>query len=134
MVTQVEQWAIATVDPVIEQYFEDFNREDYAAVAALLNSDGVLRPPFEEGLIGPEAIQDYLMKEARGMRAIPLGTEVQALESGQRHIIITGRVKALVFIVNVQWTFIVNDDNTILDAHIKLLASLQELMQINRSE
>jgi hypothetical protein len=134
MVIQTETFAIATVDPVLDQYFQGFNAEDYDTVAFLFDAEGVLRPPFEEGILGPEAIREYLVNEAKGMRATPLEAKVTALEGGQRQIVVKGRVKAMVFMVNVRWTFILNPDDAILDAHIKLLASLQELMQINQDK
>lgn len=133
MVTQTTSFAIAMVDPVLGKYFEGFNNEDYERVAALFDAEGVLSPPFEEGILGPEAIQNYLAAEAKGMRATPLRADAVELEDGKRQVVVKGRVKALVFMVNVQWTFILSQENNILDAHIKLLASLQELMDINRS-
>ena len=74
------------------------------------------------------------MTEAKGMRATPMEAEVTSLDHGHRQVVVKGRVKALVFKVNVQWTFTLSDEEMILDAQIKLLASLQELMQINRGE
>jgi len=47
MVTQTESFAIATLEPTLDQYFRSFNSEDYEAVAYLFNAAGVLRPPFE---------------------------------------------------------------------------------------
>lgn len=134
MIPQTEQFTVDTLEPILGQYFQAFNCEDYDAVAALFHRDGILRPPFEESLVGAGAICTYLKNEAQGMRATPLESDVTCLENRQRQIIVKGRVKALVFIVNVQWTFLLSDDDTILDAHIKLLASLQELMQINRGD
>jgi len=132
MVTQAATFQIAAVSPVLGQYFENFNRENYGAVASLFDAEGMLRPPFEEGIVGPEAIHQYLATEAKGMLATPLEAEAIALDDNRRQIVVKGRVKALVFLVNVQWTFVLSANNTILDAHIKLLASLQELMQINQ--
>jgi hypothetical protein len=134
MVTQAESLAIATTEPTVEQYFRDFNREAYDAVASLFHAEGVLRPPFEEGITGPDAICTYLKQEAKGMRATPLEVTTTALGKGHRQVVVQGKVKALVFMVNVRWTFVLNEDNLIVDAHIKLLASLQELMQINQGE
>jgi len=134
MVTQTESFAIATLEPTLDQYFRSFNSEDYEAVASLFNAAGVLRPPFEDGIVGPEAILAYLKQEAKGMRATPLDAEATPLEQGQRQVVVQGKVKALVFIVNVRWTFTLNDDDSIADVHIKLLASLQELMQMNQGE
>ncbi len=132
MVTQTASFAIATVEPVLGQYFEGFNAGEYERVASLFDAEGVLSPPFEVGILGPAAIRNYLATEAKGMRAFPLDAEVAELEDDQRQIIVKGRVKAMGFMVNVQWTFILSQKDAILNAHIKLLASLQELMQINQ--
>jgi hypothetical protein len=134
MVTQTESFAIATIAPTLDAYFQGFNSENYDAVASLFHAEGVLRPPFEEGIVGPEAILAYLQREAKGMKATPLEAEVTSQEEGQRQVVVQGKVKALVFMVNVRWTFILNEDDAIMDAHIKLLASLQELMQMNQGE
>lgn len=134
MVTQTEPFTAVTVHPLVNQYFQEFNGENYHAVACLFASEGVLRPPFEEGLVGPDAIRTYLAAEAKGMRATPLETEIEPLDGGERQITVKGKVKALVFTVNVQWTFILSADNKILDAHIKLLASLQELLHLNPAD
>lgn len=53
------------LDPTVAQYFDAFNQEDYAAVAALFEAQGILCPPFEAGLVGPSAIAQYLGDEAR---------------------------------------------------------------------
>jgi hypothetical protein len=131
MVTLSPPAAIAALSPALSHYFQGFNSEDYETVASLFAPEGVLRPPFEAGILGPEAIQTYLVAEAGGMRATPLEAKNTALGGGQRQVVVTGRVKALVFTVNVQWTFILDSDDAILEARIKLLASLQDLMQFN---
>jgi hypothetical protein len=41
------------LDPVAERYFDGFNSDNYAAVAALFSDDGGLCPPFEEAIVRP---------------------------------------------------------------------------------
>jgi hypothetical protein len=134
MITQAAPFSVAAIHPALGQYFENFNSGNYDAVASLFDAEGVLRPPFEEGILGPEAIRSYLATEAKGMKATPLEAETMDLEDGCCRIVVKGRVKALVFLVNLQWTFTLNSADKIQDAHIKLLASLQELMKINQGD
>lgn len=120
------------LDPTVAQYFDAFNQEDYAAVAALFEGQGILCPPFEAGLVGPSAIAQYLGDEARGMQAKVAKVESQPLPSGQRQVTAKGRVKTPLFTVNVQWVFEITAGDRIQHAEIKLLASLQDLLNLNR--
>ena len=120
-----------TLDAVAEQYFEHFNQGNYAAVATLFSDDGGLCPPFEEAIVGPPAIATYLAQEAAGMRAIPKENHTQITAEG-RQLTVKGRVKTPLFAVNVQWIFDITPTDQIQRAEIKLLASLQELLQLNR--
>lgn len=120
-----------TLDAVTEQYFENFNQGNYAAVATLFSDDGCLCPPFEEEVVGPPAIAAYLAQEAAGMRAIPKENHAQITDQGCR-VTVKGRVKTPLFAVNVQWIFDITAADQIQRAEIKLLASLQELLPFNR--
>lgn len=120
-----------TLDPVTEQYFENFNQGNYAAVATLFSDAGCLCPPFEAEILGPPAIATYLAQEAVGMRAIPKESQIQPTDEG-RQVTVKGRVKTPLFTVNVQWIFAITATDQIQRVEIKLLASLQELLQFNR--
>ncbi|MFH7244658.1 MAG: nuclear transport factor 2 family protein [Spirulina sp.] len=120
-----------TLDPVTERYFQHFNQGNYAAVATLFSDEGCLCPPFEEAIVGPPAIATYLAQEAAGMRAIPKESHTQPIDSG-RQVTVKGRVKTPLFTVNVQWIFDISTADHIQRTEIKLLASLQELLQFNR--
>lgn len=122
----------AALDSPVAQYFQAFNREDYAAVAALFADQGILYPPFEAGIVGPAAIAQYLKDEARGMQARVVRVECQPLQAGHRQMIAKGRVKTPLFAVNVQWIFELTAGDRIQHAEIKLLASLQDLLNLNR--
>jgi hypothetical protein len=131
---------LAAVSPSVDRYFTGFNAEDYRAVAALFEADGILLAPFEEPIVGPDAIYTYLQAEAINMRATPLAVEVAPnpagpvpLETGTQQVVVKGRVKTLVFTVSVRWIFELTATNTIQSVEIKLLASLQELMQFDRA-
>jgi ketosteroid isomerase-like protein len=119
------------VAPVIHRYFDRFNSEDYRAVADLFAANGVLIAPFEEPLVGQQAIYNYLTAEAAGMRATPL-TATGQQQGETLEIVVKGKVKALLFSVNVQWIFVMGADSRLVSAEIRLLATLQELLQINR--
>ncbi|MGB3308660.1 MAG: nuclear transport factor 2 family protein [Nodosilinea sp.] len=125
---------LAAVSPAVDRYFAGFNAEDYRAVAALFEADGVLLAPFEEPIVGPEAIYVYLQAEAINMRATPVEVETTPNADDTRQVVVKGRVKTLLFTVNVRWTFVIGPDDTLQSTEIKLLASLQELMQIDRGE
>ncbi|NMF85864.1 nuclear transport factor 2 family protein [Nodosilinea sp. P-1105] len=115
-----------------ERYFDRFNAQDFNAVAALFSEQGVLIPPFEAGIVGPEAIAQYLKAEATGMQAVPVSSEASPCDQGGQQLVTQGRVKTPLFTVNVRWTFAMSAAGTIDRAEIKLLASLQELLQFNR--
>jgi ketosteroid isomerase-like protein len=114
-------------EPTIEAYFTAFNEGNFGAVAALFAADGGLKAPFEEPIQGREAIEAYLREEANNMKASP--QEMASLELDDlRQVIVKGTVRAIVFNVNVRWTFLLNQDDEIVQAEVKLLASMQELM------
>ena len=130
---------LAAVSPSVDRYFTGFNAEDYRAVAALFEADGVLLAPFEEPIVGPDAIYTYLQAEAINMRATPLAVEVapnpagsSPMETDTQQVVVKGHVKTLLFTVSVRWIFELTATNTIQSVEIKLLASLQELMQFDR--
>ncbi|PSR16533.1 nuclear transport factor 2 [filamentous cyanobacterium CCP3] len=123
---------LAALSTAVDRYFVGFNAEEYRAVAALFEADGVLLAPFEEPIVGPEAIYIYLQAEAVNMQAIPVEVEEGPSPDGGRQVVVKGRVKTSLFAVNVRWTFALTADDTLQSAEIKLLASLQELMQIDR--
>jgi hypothetical protein len=52
----------------------------------------------------------------------------QTLENGQQQVQVFGKVKTPLFWVNVAWQFILNPNGEIAVVTVKLLASLQELL------
>lgn len=123
---------LAAISAAVDRYFAGFNAEDYRAVAAVFEADGVLLAPFEEPIVGPEAIYVYLQAEAANMRAIPVEVEATPGPDDTQQVVVKGRVKTSLFSVSVRWTFVLTPDDALQSAEIKLLASLQELMQIDR--
>jgi ketosteroid isomerase-like protein len=123
-----------TVSPVVERYFASFNAADYGAIADLFEPDGILMAPFEDPIVGPDSIRAYLQAEANHMQATAVTAEGEHRADGDRTVVVKGRVKALLFTVAVQWIFVLSEAEKIRSAEIKLLASLQELMQFDRGK
>lgn len=113
----------------ILNYFETFNRGEFEATSALFASDGVLQPPFEQGIVGRAAIATYLQKEATGFLAFPHQCVIQTLENGCTEYLVNGKVQTPLFTVNVSWQFVLSPWKEIFFARIKLLASLPELLK-----
>lgn len=119
--------------PTILHYFESLNSGEFEKTAALFASDGVMCPPFESGIVGSDAIADYLQREAKDIKTCPRQGIIEALESEQIQIQVTGTVQTSWCGVNVNWLFILNQPRQILYAKIKLVASPQELLALKRS-
>lgn len=117
-------------EPTVATYFHTFNQGNFASTAALFSQTGELHPPFEEPVVGRDAILAYLNQEADGMTAYPKEMTVETLPNEPRQITVKGQVQALIFKVNVTWTFILNADNRIDLVKVTLLASLQELVHL----
>ena len=90
---------------VIGQYFALFNLGKFQQISRLFAEDGALYPPFESPVVGREAIATYLIKEADGMQAEPLGAEPKPSDNECVNIMVWGKVTALVFHVKVAWDF-----------------------------
>ncbi len=128
-----ESWMIAGIDsPVILQYFETLNAGQFHATSELFAGDGVLQPPFEGDVVGPEAIAAYLEQEAKGFVLEPHHGVSTLLDNGCTEFLVGGKVHTPWFSVNVSWLFILSPNQKILIAKVKLLASLQELVHLRR--
>jgi hypothetical protein len=119
-------------EPTVLRYFETLNAGNFEATSALFTADGVMRPPFESGIVGPDAIAGYLQQEAQGMKLEPRQGIAQILENEQIQFQVTGKVQTPWCGVNVSWLFLLNQQREITAATIKLLASPQELLNLRR--
>ena len=119
-------------EPVVQRYFQTMNAGEYEATAALFAPTGVMHPPFEEPIEGPDAIAIYLKAEAKGMQLFPREGIAETLEENQIQIQVKGKVQTPLFGVNVAWIFILNLEREIVYTKIKLLASPQELLNLRR--
>lgn len=119
-------------EPTVLRYFETLNAGDFDDTSALFAADGTMRPPFESGIIGPEAISAYLQQEAQGMKLEPRQGIAQTLDNEQIQVQVTGKVQTSWCGVNVSWLFVLNQRREIVAATVKLLASPQELVNLRR--
>lgn len=119
-------------EPTILRYFDTLNSGDFRATAQLFAATGQLYPPFEEAIVGPEAIATYLETEARGMKLVPREGISQVVEQGMTEVKVTGKVQTPLFGVNVSWYFLLNEQGEILSVGVKLLAALEELLHLKR--
>jgi len=120
-------------NPLIIRYFETINTGKFQETAALFSSNGVLEAPFEEGIKGQEAIASYLEAEATGMRLEPQKGDSQTLDNQNLQVQVFGKVSTRLFSINVGWQFILNSQQEIEVATIKLLASPAELLSIRKN-
>ncbi|NDJ24110.1 nuclear transport factor 2 family protein [Nostoc sp. B(2019)] len=114
----------------ILRYFETLNAGEFETTATLFAEDGVMHPPFESDIVGPDAIATYLKQEAQNVTALPRQGIVENLENEQIQVQVTGKAQTSWCGVNVLWLFILNQQRQILYTRIKLLASPQELLSM----
>ncbi len=114
------------------RYFETMNAGDFEATSALFATEGSLKAPFESPFLGRDAIAAYLHREAPGMKLEPREGIVETLENDQIQVQVSGTVQTPWCGVNVSWLFVLNQESEIAAATIKLLASPQELLNMQK--
>ncbi|MEL6901923.1 MAG: ketosteroid isomerase family protein, partial [Cyanobacteria bacterium J06606_4] len=121
-----------------QQYFDTLNDQSFDQTAQLFLPDGQLVPPFENAVVGRDAIAAYLADQAINMTLVPLqleqtdpATPAEASEDTQR-LTVTGKVKTPIFNVNVAWRFVLDAAGNIESVNVKLLAKLTQLLSIKR--
>ncbi|MCT7949303.1 nuclear transport factor 2 family protein [Ancylothrix sp. C2] len=120
-------------EPVVVRYFETMNSGSFMETARLFAPDGELNPPFEEPVVGNEAIGRYLEAEAKSMKLYPQQGIVEKLEAENiLKVSVSGRVETPYFGVNINWLFLLNEHQEITSATIKLVASPQELLNLRQ--
>jgi hypothetical protein len=118
--------------PAILSYFSTFNVGDFTQTAALFAAHGEMRPPFEEAIRGRDAIAAYLQSEAQNFILHPATGVTETDTTGQISAQVAGKVQTPLFTVNVHWLFLLNPQGEIQIAAIKLLASPQEMLKLQR--
>lgn len=117
-------------EPCILNYFISLNAGEFLEVAALFAEDGIMHPPFESDIVGPNAIAAYLQQEAQGVKAYPSQGIIEDLANNQIQVQVTGKAQTSWCGVNAMWLFILNEQRQIAYTRIKLLASPQELLAL----
>lgn len=118
-------------EPTILDYFESLNAGEFDKTAALFAAEGTLKPPLESPIAGRDAIAAYLHQEAQGMKLEPTQGIITD-DNEQFKVQVAGKVQTSWCGVNVAWTFFLNEQREIVAATIKLLASPQELLSMQR--
>lgn len=121
-------------EPIISTYFKTLNAGDFQATSQLFTSEGVLHPPFEDTIVGPEAIAAYLEKEAKGFLLQPRQGIERPGEDGTTEIEVIGTVQTPWFSVNVRWLFALSAEKRLLRVKVKLLAAMQDLLNLRSSK
>ncbi len=117
-------------ETTILNYFITLNAGEFKQTAALFAEDGVMYPPFESAIFGQQAIASYLDKEAQDIEAYPQQGMSENLPDHYTQIQVTGKAETSWCGVNVLWLFILNQNQQIIEAKIKLLASPQDLLSL----
>lgn len=119
-------------EPKVLRYFETMNVGDFEATSALFAAAGSLKAPFESPFVGRDAIAAYLHKEAQLMTLQPRAGVAETLENEQIQVQVSGTVQTSWCGVNVSWVFVLNQQREITAATVKLLASPQELLNMQK--
>jgi hypothetical protein len=117
-------------DLTILHYFTTLNAGDFTATVRLFAEDGVMYPPLESAVVGRETILTYLNREAQDIKAEPQQGITENLADNYIKIQVTGKAHTSWCSVNVLWLFILNPQQEIIEATIKLLASPQDLLSL----
>ncbi|HEY9639332.1 MAG TPA: nuclear transport factor 2 family protein [Coleofasciculaceae cyanobacterium] len=131
-VSHQDPGSIEITESILLQYFETLNAGDFQTTASLFAPEGILYPPFEVAIVGREAIAAYLEKEAKGITALPQEKPTQVTESDDTEIRVVGKVQTSLFTVNVAWHFVLNPETEIVAVRVRLLAALEELLNLKR--
>lgn len=125
-----EQGSLLVKYQSVARYFDHFNRGDFRGISQLFVDDGRLLPPFEVTIVGRSAICAYLQREAEGMKAKPRKVWEEAGVGDRQRVVVQGSVIALVFTVNAAWFFDIDASGKLEQVEVKLLASLQDLLNL----
>ncbi|KPQ35834.1 MAG: nuclear transport factor 2 family protein [Phormidium sp.] len=118
--------------PVVMGYFRSLNAGDCPQTAQYFAPYGELHPPFQGGIVGVEAIEAYLEAEAQSLTCFPEQATVQTAGDGCQLVQVRGHVKTPHFSVPVAWTFNLNSQSQIERVEIRLLASPEQLLELQQ--
>jgi hypothetical protein len=127
--------AISGVEnPVILEYMDNLNANDFDALIQLFASDGALQPPFQRPIVGQDALLRFFREDCQNLKLLPERGITEPEEDGYTRLKVTGKVQTPWFGqdvgMNVAWRFLLNPENKIFFVAIDLLASAKELLNL----
>lgn len=121
-------------NPVILEYMDNLNANDFDALVQLFASDGALQPPFQQPIVGQDALLRFFREDCQNLKLLPERGITEPDEDGYTRIKVTGKVQTPWFGqdvgMNVAWRFLLNPENKIFFVAIDLLASAKELLNL----
>jgi len=122
-------------NPVILEYMDNLNANDFDALVQLFASDGALQPPFQRPIVGQDALLRFFREDCQNLTLLPERGITELDEDGYIRIKVTGKVQTPWFGqdvgMNVAWRLLLNPENKIFFVAIDLLASAKELLNLN---
>ena len=121
-------------NPVIVEYMDNLNANDFDALLHLFAADGALQPPFQRPIVGQDALLRFFREDCQNLKLLPERGIMEPVEDGYTRIKVTGKVQTPWFGrdvgMNVAWRFLLNPENKIFFVAIDLLASAKELLNL----
>lgn len=121
-------------NPLILEYMDNLNANDFHALVQLFASDGALQPPFQRPITGHDALLRFFREDCQNLKLLPERGITEPQEDGYTRIKVTGKVQTPWFGqdvgMNVAWRFLLSPENKIFFVAIDLLASAKELMNL----
>ena len=121
-------------NPVILEYMDNLNANDFDALVKLFASDGALQPPFQRPIVGQDALLRFFREDCQNLKLLPERGIMEPVEDGYTQIKVTGKVQTPWFGkdvgMNVAWRFLLNPESKIFFVAIDLLASAKELLNL----
>lgn len=121
-------------NPVILEYMDNLNANDFDALVQLFASDGALQPPFQRPIVGHDALLRFFREDCQNLKLLPERGIIEPVEDGYTQIKVTGKVQTPWFGkdvgMNVAWRFLLNPESKIFFVAIDLLASAKELLNL----
>jgi hypothetical protein len=121
-------------NPVILDYMDNLNANDFDTLIQLFAPDGALQPPFQRPIVGHAALLRFFREDCQNLKLLPERGVTEPAEEGYTRIKVTGQVQTPWFGrdvgMNVAWRFLLDPDNQIFFVAIDLLASAKELLNL----
>ncbi len=123
-------------NPIVLNYMDNMNANDFGTLIQLFANDGALQPPFQKPIIGKDAILRFFKEECQNLNLLPERGIAEPAEDGYTQVKVTGKVQTPWFGaavgMNMAWRFLLNPEGKIFFVGIDLLASPKELLNLIR--